>query len=276
MGKRVRAPALWAVLSIAVGVAPAQATPPCDPSAISGDLNAMTEQGLAYETGQGVAKDEMKAAALYREAADKNYAPAQRQLAALYLRGAGGLPKDDQAAFQLLEKATRQNDVLAQMELARLYDEGRGGPKDTAKAKRIRADVEMRVIAEEARRQTCEEAEKGSARAQLILGRVLLNGDEAIGISKSEETAAGWFQKAALQGNGAAQFELGISYEAGRGVPVDNLLALTWYETAARGGSDDVIRRKAREKSAALKQKMNSKDVDEAENRAATFVPRTP
>lgn len=272
----MRAVALLATLLIAVIAAQAQAAPPCDSSNAPGNLDAMTEQGLAYETGQGVAKDERKAAALYREAADKNYAPAQRQLAALYLRGAGGLPKDDQAAFQLLEKAARQNDPLAQMELARLYDEGRGVPKDPAKAKGIREDASKRVILDEALRQACEEADNGDARAQLMLGRVSLNGDEAIGISKSEENATRWFEKAALQGNGTGQYELGISYEAGRGIPVDNIRALAWYETAVRTTRDDVIRRKARERSAALRQKMSSNEIDEAEKRAAAFVPRAP
>ena len=48
--------------------------------------------------------------------------------------------------------------------------------------------------------------------------------------------AAEWFSKAAEQGNAKAQFELGVLYEKGQGVPQDCAKAAEWYGKAAAQG----------------------------------------
>ena len=45
-----------------------------------------------------------------------------------------------------------------------------------------------------------------------------------------------WFRKAAGQGNATAQFNLGVMYANGRGVPQDYVEALIWYRLAADHG----------------------------------------
>jgi hypothetical protein len=49
--------------------------------------------------------------------------------------------------------------------------------------------------------------------------------------------AAVWFLKAAAQGNADAQFNLGLLYQNGQGVPKDPSLAIHWYLAAAARGN---------------------------------------
>jgi len=45
-----------------------------------------------------------------------------------------------------------------------------------------------------------------------------------------------WYRLAADQGNALAQFSLGVTYGAGRGVPQDHAEAVRWYRRAAEQG----------------------------------------
>jgi TPR repeat protein len=49
--------------------------------------------------------------------------------------------------------------------------------------------------------------------------------------------AMSWFNKAAAQGNGTAENQLGWMYQFGQGVKTDNARALTWYGLAADQGN---------------------------------------
>ncbi|OFW08031.1 MAG: hypothetical protein A3H96_21780 [Acidobacteria bacterium RIFCSPLOWO2_02_FULL_67_36] len=48
--------------------------------------------------------------------------------------------------------------------------------------------------------------------------------------------AVAWYRKAADQGDVTAQFNLGVSYANGRGVPQEYAQAVTWYRKAAEQG----------------------------------------
>ena len=49
-----------------------------------------------------------------------------------------------------------------------------------------------------------------------------------------------WYRKAAEQGNAAAQYNLGVRYETGRGgLPKDEAKAVEWYRKAAEQGDAD-------------------------------------
>ncbi|MDF1792012.1 MAG: SEL1-like repeat protein, partial [Thalassobaculaceae bacterium] len=50
------------------------------------------------------------------------------------------------------------------------------------------------------------------------------------------EEAATWFREAAINGLDVAQFNLGVMYEMGLGVPEDETRALLWYHSAAEQG----------------------------------------
>jgi hypothetical protein len=76
-------------------------------------------------------------------------------------------------------------------------------------------------------------AEQGNAAAQFNLGLMYEKGD---GVPVDYQMAAKWYHKSAVQGYADAQLNLGTMYDEGRGVPEDNQKAAQWYRAAARSG----------------------------------------
>jgi hypothetical protein len=66
-------------------------------------LDACTELGVMYEKGRGVAKDEARAAALYKQACDGGYAGGCVDLGAAYASGRG-VAKDELRAVALYKQ----------------------------------------------------------------------------------------------------------------------------------------------------------------------------
>ena len=73
-------------------------------------------------------------------------------------------------------------------------------------------------------------AEQGDARAQFNLGLKYANGE---GVPKDDREAVQWYRRAAEQGHAGAQLNLGFMYSEGRGVPKDDRQAVQWYRKAA-------------------------------------------
>jgi TPR repeat protein len=73
----------------------------------------------------------------------------------------------------------------------------------------------------------------GNADAQNNLAGLYAQG---LGGVRDDQTAAQWFEKAALSGIPSASFNLANFYEEGRGVPKDVGKAIQWFEQAASGG----------------------------------------
>jgi len=76
-------------------------------------------------------------------------------------------------------------------------------------------------------------AEKGTCWGQFNLGIRYARGD---GVPQDHAEAIKWFQKAADQKDAMSQYCLGEMYEKGLGVPVDQLKAYQWYCLAASHG----------------------------------------
>ena len=77
-------------------------------------------------------------------------------------------------------------------------------------------------------------AEQGNANAQMILGKMYVQGK---GVPIDDQQAMAWYRKAANQGNKLAQLDLGYMYAQGRGVPRDDQQAATWYRKSADQGN---------------------------------------
>ena len=77
-------------------------------------------------------------------------------------------------------------------------------------------------------------AEQGDADAQFNLGIMYANGE---GVPKDYAKAAYWFLKAAEQGIAEAQNNLGTMYQYGEGVPKDYVQAYVWMSIAATQGN---------------------------------------
>jgi TPR repeat protein len=80
---------------------------------------------------------------------------------------------------------------------------------------------------------TLEAAKQGDAAAQYNLGVLYYNGE---GVPQDYETAVYWFRKATEQGNAFAQYNLGLSYYMGHGVPQDYMAAIQLFQKAAEQG----------------------------------------
>ena len=79
-------------------------------------------------------------------------------------------------------------------------------------------------------------AHRGDAAAQYQVGLLYGSG---IGVPTDHAEAAGWYLKAARQGHDRAQAALGLLYSTGMGVPLDQGEAVRWYREAARRGNRD-------------------------------------
>jgi TPR repeat protein len=57
-----------------------------------------------------------------------------------------------------------------------------------------------------------------------------------MGVRPNDALAASWLRRAADQGHGEAQYQLGRLYLSGRGVPDDRREAVAWLTKAAAAG----------------------------------------
>ena len=78
-----------------------------------------------------------------------------------------------------------------------------------------------------------KDAEQGDATAQYNLGVMYAEGQ---GVPQDYQQAVNWFRKAAEQGYASAQYNLGFSYATGEGVPQDYQEAVNWWRKAAEQG----------------------------------------
>jgi len=77
-------------------------------------------------------------------------------------------------------------------------------------------------------------AEQGNANAQYNLGVMYFKGE---GVPQSYPNAVFWYRHAAWQGDASAQLEFGVMCYKGQGTLQNYAEALTWFRTAADQGS---------------------------------------
>ncbi len=190
--------------------------------ASTGDGVAMLGLGYAYESGQGVAKDETEAVRWYRKAAERGDAEAMQGLAWAYRRG-GGVGKDAAEAARWSRKAAERGHAGAMTDLGYAYELGKGVAKDLAQAVRWYRKA----------------AERGDPNGMASLGWMYANGR---GVAKTLTEAVRWYRKAAERGHAGAMNNLGAAYLRGKGVGQDDAMATLWYRKAAERGHGDAMR----------------------------------
>ncbi len=102
----------------------------------AGSPEAQFELAKLYEQGIGVDPDPARALALYRQAADQDFADAINDLGFLTYEGGLGLTPDPQAALKLFERAADLRHPQALFNFAALIDDGLiegKGPADSAR-----------------------------------------------------------------------------------------------------------------------------------------------
>ena len=104
-------PVLTVVFCVGGFTANAQDEPSADKvaeyrkAAEQGDASAQYKLGVCYDSGEGVAKDEMEAVKWWRKAAEQGYAPAQFNLGNSYAQGEG-VVKDTVEAYKWFNLAS--------------------------------------------------------------------------------------------------------------------------------------------------------------------------
>ena len=83
-------------------------------------------------------------------------------------------------------------------------------------------------------------AKQGQAVAQYNLGLLYANGQ---GVPKDDAQARQWYEKSANQEHADAQVNLGSLYDYGRGGPQDFKMAVRWYSRSANQGNELAQRR---------------------------------
>lgn len=96
--------------------------------------------------------------------------------------------------------------------------------------------VQKELTPEERLAKLQKEAETGNAKAQFDLGVIYGRGE---GVPENFAKALEWCQKAAEQKYAPAQYQLGKLYAHGAGVSKDAAKALEWYQKAAAQGYAD-------------------------------------
>lgn len=217
----------------------------------TGNVEAQLGLGMLYNMGLGVPKNAAKAVKWYQKAANHGDASAQLLLGEMFMSGEIGLPKNPTTAAKWYQKAADQGNMLAQNNLAEMYDSGEGVPKNPSKAVELyKKSASQTGISEEfilnqmylpsfdkVKIATIDVYQKaaaqGDAAAQDVLGRSYSFGG---GVPRNLATAAEWYRKAAAQGLGSAQLNLGVAYVGGQGVPKDLTTAAEWFTKAAAQG----------------------------------------
>ncbi len=109
-------------------------------------------------------------------------------------------------------------------------------------------------------------AEEGDAGSQFNLGLLYLDGH---GVPQSSAEAVNWFRRAAEQDYAPAQHNLGAMYGTGQGVKRDYIQAYKWLNLcAAKGNSGCVTQRDL------LAKKLKPAQIAEAQRLATEFQPQ--
>jgi len=229
----------------------------------SGDAEAQTNLGHAYQTGNGVPANDLRAAQWIRKAADQGFAPAENNLGTMYRLGEG-VNRDKEEAVRWYEKAARHGSPEGMFNLGTCYynGDGVGSNEFTAFNWFLLAEDAGNPVAKEAVDRSAAMMSKGSAYLQIA--EMYQKGEQ---LPKSEPQTVRWLRKAAeADSHGKTQLAVhlltgpessrnyaealdlcktaakdyapalpcvGFIYRKGLGVPKDSLEAVKWYQKGA-------------------------------------------
>lgn len=180
----------------------------------NGDPVASYKLGTVYDKGLiGMPKDEAKATALYKQAADGGVIPAARNVALLLL-------KDPEPAKPEAQEKNEKDKADAEKAEVK--------PKKAALPKRDPMKLQMGV------RYLYQAANANDEVAMVELGRQLFTGDI---LSRDIRGAAKWFERSAELGSADAQYFIGQMHFRGKGRRQNGAEAIRWTRKAAIGGS---------------------------------------
>lgn len=232
-------------------------------AAEKGDHEAQFLIGLQYKVGDGLPRDRAEAAKWLRKAAESGNAEAQYALGDLYADDSvdDGLANPAEAAKWIKAAAAQgEPEAKARLEADKARaDEKRSDP--TAKPAGATEPAEpaaptpppgnsreMDEDPAETMRWSLLLSGLRGAEAFLLRGYMLENG---VVVNRDLPAAVESYRKAAKLGDARAEYQLGLMYREGRGVPQDVGEAGRWFAQAAAHGSAEAATVLARQKESA-------------------------
>ena len=229
-----------------------------------GDEKSQFALGRCYSDGIGLEKDPEKSLFWYRQAAENGHLAAQAQVGFICLRGNESLPENPEEGIKWLTRSAEGGWWVAQSGLVNLYlgilserfeerdpekavywmqrlAEMEPDDNDSEKIPTERAGVYRAMLGaylrdqgklEDAVRWFEKSAELGHPVGQYNLGILYHCGE---GVPEDKEKSAELFRLAAEQGYASAQYNLFLCYINGDGVPKDTEKAMYWLRVAAEG-----------------------------------------
>jgi TPR repeat protein len=224
-------------------------------AAASGDAQALYTLGRAMDEGSDrTAPDPVRAADLYRRAAEKGHAQAGLRYGLALSEGIG-IKRDIAAAQRWLVQARDSGVPEAALALGDMAARTPASRDKAANERTVQAAVSWYQVA----------AHAGVPSAQFKLANAYFSG---VGIARDPVQAQLWYSRAAQQGLPQAQHALGIMLLGGVAGAADPVEGYKWLLLAERGGNPDS--RAVREKTA---EQLAQKDRQQAETLAQRFTP---
>ena len=155
-----------------------------------------------------------------------------------------------ESGVELIRASANQDQPAALYRLAKLYETGQGVGKDATTA-----------------RQLTERAARGGNRIAMH-DLALYHAEGRGGVDVNMPTAAKWFEKAAQRGVVDSQFNLGVLFESGQGLPQDMESALVWYSIGGAQGDQMAAGRVG-----VLRKTLTADQIARADKRIASFKP---
>ena len=108
-------------------------------------------------------------------------------------------------------------------------------------------------------------AEQGFAKAQFNLG---LTYDNGRGVPQDYKEAVKWYRLSAEQGDASAQINLGSNYSNGQGVPQDYVLAHMWWNLSGSNVNKNAVKNRN-----IVEKKMSPSQIEKAQRLARNWKP---
>ncbi len=109
-------------------------------------------------------------------------------------------------------------------------------------------------------------AEQGDAVSQYNLGLMYDNGQ---GVPQDYKEAVKWYRLSAEQGFASAQFNLASMYATGQGVPQDYALAHMWFNLSGSNGDKDAVHNRD-----IIEKRMSPSQIEKAQDMARNWKPK--
>jgi len=187
-----------------------------------GSPSAEHDLAHAYQKGDGVKKDLVLAARLFKSSARKGHKHAKNDTAYAYFYGRG-VEKNDEQAMVWARKAAAHNIAMSQNLLGRLLGKSKSPADQEEAIKWFRSAEPLLKI----------EADKGNQAAAFARANLYNHG---VAVKKDLEKAFSLYQPLAADGHVLSQDQLARMYWFGNGVKQDRLEARRWFKLAAEKG----------------------------------------